>query len=72
VVVGSLTAQADPNYLNWTASYPAPNVAQQLLDVIARLEKIDKRMGLIECALEVKKKRAFKAKLRRRAAKASR
>lgn len=67
MVVGTLTNPASTNFIPWGPLTPTPDVSKRLLDVIDRLEKIDKRLGLIECSVEAKKKRAFKAKLRRRA-----
>lgn len=55
------------NYVPWTQQFPDPKLAQQMLDVIERLEKIDKALNAIDCKLEVKEKTAFKRKLKQRA-----
>lgn len=68
VVMGGWTGLGSPNFIPWTSTVPAPDLAQQMLDVIERLERIDKRMGAIECLVEAKTKRAYKRKLKARAA----
>lgn len=60
-----------PNYVPWTQSWPTPDVAKQMLEIIERLEKLDKAVGALNCKLEAKEKAAYKRKLARRAAKAS-
>lgn len=57
------------NQIQWTPTYPDPATAQQMLDVIKRLEALDKKMDALECKLKAPVKEAFKRKLKRRAAK---
>lgn len=68
-VVGPWTTPMDPNYIPWTKQLPTPDTAAQILDVIRRLEALDKKLGAIECKLEEAEKEKFKKKLRRRAGK---
>jgi hypothetical protein len=57
-----------PGSLNYV---PFPNIdsatAAQMLEVIKRLEEIDKRLNAIDCKLDKPRKDGFKKKLRRRA-----
>lgn len=61
-VVGTLTVPGSPNYLPFPQKLPS-DVAEQLLDVIRRLEEIDRKLGLKDCQLEDAFKEAFKQKL---------
>lgn len=55
----------------WPVVQNDPALAAQLLEVIKRLEAIDKRLGDIECKVERKKKAALKRDLKRIAGSAS-
>lgn len=66
VVTHGWLDQTSPNHIPWTVLSPNPELAKQMLDVIALLEKLDKRMGVVECLLEKEQKAAFKKKLRAR------
>jgi hypothetical protein len=55
-----------PNYIPWRTVVSDPALAQQMLDIIKRLEAIDKRLGLMEqCKLSAKDKKNFKRRLTR-------
>jgi len=47
----------------------APGIAKQLLDVIERLDKIDKALGLLTCKVEKAEKQKIVRKLKRQARK---
>lgn len=62
-----------PNSVPWPLIQQDPKLAQQMLEVLKRLEAIDKRLGLVEqCKVAAPEKRKVKAKLRRIAKKAKR
>jgi hypothetical protein len=64
-------APAGPNAVPWNIIQQDPMLAQQMLDVLKRLEAIDKRLGQMEqCKVSAKEKKALKARLRRIAKKA--
>lgn len=69
MVLDSITTPHNPNYMKWTRQYPTPDVALQLIEVIQRLDKIDKQLGLLDCKIEARAKKQFMKKLERRAAK---
>ena len=52
-----------PNFVPWPQI--DQGVAMQMLEVIRRLEAIDKRLDAIECRAEAKQKKAIKRKLKR-------
>jgi hypothetical protein len=55
-----------PNAIPWPLIQQDPALAQQMLDLLAKLEAIDKRLGQLEqCKVSVKEKKALKARLRR-------
>lgn len=55
-----------PNAIPWPTIEKDPALAQQMLEVLKRLEAIDKRLGLMEqCAVAEPEKKKVKAKLRR-------
>lgn len=55
-----------PNAVPWPTIQSDPQLAQQMLDILAKLEAIDKRLGQLEqCKVTAKEKRALKQKLRR-------
>ena len=61
-----------PNAIPWQQITKDPTLAAQMLEVIQRLEAIDKRLGLLEqCKIAAPEKKKIKAKLRRIAKKAS-
>lgn len=64
---GKLTFQPNlPNAIPWPRIEADPALAQQMLEVLKRLEAIDKRLGLMEqCAVAEPEKKKVKAKLRR-------
>lgn len=68
-VIGTLTYPQSPNYIPWSPTVPDPGLAMQLFEVIRRLDEIDKKLGLFDCAVERKQKEKFMRKLKRRAAK---
>lgn len=68
-VVGPWTSPMDPNYIPWKKNSPDPSTAFEMLEIIRRLEALDKKLGAIECKLEEAAKEKFKRKLQRRAGK---
>lgn len=60
-----------PNAIPWPLIQQDPALAAQMLEVLKRLEAIDKRLGLVEqCKVAAPEKKKIKAKLRRIAKKA--
>jgi len=59
-----------PNAIPWPTIVADPKLAQQMLDIMTKLEAIDKRLGLLEqCKVSAREKKNLKARLRRIAAK---
>jgi len=56
-----------PSFVPWTPVSPSPNLAQEMLTVISKLEDIDRRLKQTECKLEAALKTKFKRRLQRRA-----
>lgn len=55
-----------PNAIPWPLIQQDPALAKQMLDLLAKLEAIDKRLGQLEqCKVSAKEKKSLKAKLRR-------
>lgn len=68
MVMETWQAPASPNFIPWPTVQSDPLLAQRMLEVLQKLEAIDKRLGLLEqCKVSEKDKRAYKAKLRRAA-----
>lgn len=65
MVVEQWTNPLQPNHVPFHQI--DPTTAMQMLEVIRRLEEIDKRLNAIDCKLEKKSKDSFKKKLRQRA-----
>lgn len=64
--------QPGPNAVPWSTIQADPKLAQQMLDVLKKLEAIDKRLGQLEsCTVSAKEKKALKARLRRIAKRSS-
>lgn len=62
-----------PNAIPWPLIQQDPSLAQQMLDVLAKLEALDKRLGKMEqCAVSAREKKNLKARLRRIAKKTKR
>lgn len=62
-----------PNQIPWPTIQKDPDLAAQMLEVLKRLEAIDKKLGLLEqCSVAEPEKRKVKEKLRRIAKKAKR
>ena len=60
-----------PGAIPWPQIEKAPRLAAQMLEVLQKLEAIDKRLGLLEqCKVAAPEKKKIKAKLRRIAKKA--
>lgn len=60
-----------PNAIPWPLIQADPSLAQQMLDVLKRLEALDKRLDKMEqCKVTAKQKKNLKARLRRIAKKA--
>ena len=61
-----IPAPVGPNAIPWPTIHSDPRLAQQMLEILAKLEVIDKRLGQLEqCKVTAKEKKALKAKLRR-------
>ena len=56
-----------PNYVPWTPSHPDPATAAQMLEILRRLDEIDKKLGAKDCKLNESEKVAFEKKLQERA-----
>lgn len=54
-----------PNAIPWPTIVADPRLAQQMLEVLARLEAIDKRLNNIDCKVEKASKKKIVAKLKR-------
>lgn len=54
-----------PNAIPWPEIQKDPTLATQLLKAIELLEKIDARVGALECKLEEKQKRKIKRELQK-------
>ena len=55
-----------PNAIPWPMIQKDPELAAQMLEVLKRLESIDKRLGLMEqCKVAEPEKKRLKARLRR-------
>lgn len=60
------TTPSSPNYIPWTVIQNDAQLAAQMLEVIKRLEAIDKRLGLMEqCLVAEPEKKAIKRRLRK-------
>ena len=57
-----------PNYVPWTLTSPNRATAAQMLEILRRLDEIDKKLGAKDCKLNESEKIAFEKKLKRRAA----
>lgn len=68
-LVGPWTNPNDQQFMPWTRNYPDPALASQMLEIIKRLDAIDKRLGLMDCKLDAATKKKFVRKLQRRAKK---
>lgn len=59
------TIQPGPNEIPWPTVQKDPELAWQMLEVLQKLEAIDKRLGLMEqCIVSEPEKENIKAKLR--------
>ena len=64
-------APLSPNAIPWPLIQADPSLAAQMLEVLKRLEALDKRLDKMEqCAVTVEQKKKLKASLRRIAKKA--
>lgn len=66
-IIDNWTNPLSPNYVPWSPAFPSPNLAQEMLTVIAKLEDIDRRLKALDCKIEERTKRRFKSKLKTRA-----
>ena len=72
MVIDQWQQPASPNYIPWPTVQHDPALALQMLEVIKRLEALDKRLGLLEqCKIATKDKAKLKRKLKRISAKSS-
>lgn len=55
-----------PNAIPWQQIQKDPELAKQMLEVLKKLEAIDRRLGQLEnCKVSAPEKKALKARLRR-------
>lgn len=60
-----------PNAIPWPMIQQDPTLAKQMLDILAKLEAFDKRLGMLEqCKVSAAEKKKLKGRLRRIAKKA--
>jgi conjugal transfer/entry exclusion protein len=64
-IIDQWTNPFTPAFVPWPQV--SPNLAQEMLTVVQKLEAIDKRLGQLECKLEAATKERFKARLKKRA-----
>jgi hypothetical protein len=57
--------QPSPNAIPWPTIVADPKLAQQMLDVLTRLEAIDKRLNNLDCKVEKASKRKIVSNLKR-------
>jgi hypothetical protein len=68
---GPFTLPASPNAIPWPMIQQDPSLAVQMLEVLKRLEALDRRLDKMEqCAVTAREKKNLKARLRRIASKA--
>ena len=67
MVVDGWRDRQGPNFIPWTPNYPDPGTAQQMLEILRRLDEIDKKLGAKDCKLNESEKIAFEQKLQERA-----
>ena len=75
MVVGGWGTPGSNNYFNfseWQNNPLGPSVSRDMLEVLKKLEELDKKMGLKECAVEEKEKDSFKKRLQKLADKKKR
>lgn len=64
-------APPGPNAIPWPIIQQDPTLAAQMLELLKKLEAIDKRLGMLEqCKVTAREKKNLKARLRRIAKKA--
>jgi hypothetical protein len=66
-IIDQWTNPHNPGFIPWTPQLPSPNLAQEMLTILTKLEDIDRRLKQTECKMEAQAKERFKTKLRRRA-----
>lgn len=64
MVIGDWTDRHSPNFLDMYRHPPTPDLALKMLEVIQRLDEIDKRLGLLDCKVKEPEKEIFIRKLR--------
>lgn len=64
-IIDQWTNPFTPAFVPWPTV--SPNLAQEMLTVIQKLEDIDRRLGQLECKVEASVKAKFKRKLKARA-----
>lgn len=68
----TLPVDPSPNAIPWPLIQHDPALAQQMLDVLKKLEALDKRLDKMEqCKVTAREKKNLKARLRRIAKKAA-
>jgi hypothetical protein len=68
MVIDQWQQPSSPNFIPQTQWMSDPALAAQMLEVLKRLEEIDKKLGLLEqCRFTQAQKRGLKKKLRRAA-----
>ena len=64
-IIDQWTNPFTPAFVPWPTV--SPNLAQEMLTVIQKLEDIDRRLGQLECKMETATKERFKKRLKKRA-----
>lgn len=54
-----------PNSIPWNTVQSDPALAAKMLEVLERLEAIDKKLGLLECKCTDKQKKKLRATLKK-------
>jgi hypothetical protein len=58
-------ALSSPNAIPWLTIVSDPNLAQQMLDILAKLDALDKRLDKLDCKVEKVSKKKIETKLKR-------
>ncbi len=66
LVVDAWRDTRNPNFIPFTLQSPDADLARQMLEVIRRLDAIDKKLGLKDCKLSAATKDELIAELERR------
>lgn len=67
MVIEGWRQPSSPNYVPFTQQYPDPETALRMLEILEKLDAIDKRLGKLECLTEEGIKEGFLQRLKERA-----